>query len=182
MVEVDLGKVRPEETNVQELIDQSFLENMNGAKIMQDAEGKWGLLTPGADTVTPFSSGSGGGGNFEIIACLNTSSSSTYVSISTNNVTQREYKNILFLCSYSRGNKLKNFPDILSISKGAVNTYEIKEMYSQDNFSDNTFCYYKMLFCVGSEKGMVINLNFSLSLKQADSASKNITVWIIGIY
>lgn len=60
MVEMDLGQVRQEETNVQELIDQSFLENMNGAKIMQDAEGNWGLLTPGADTVTPFSSGGGG--------------------------------------------------------------------------------------------------------------------------
>lgn len=60
MVEVDLGQVRQAETNVQELIDQSFLENMNGAKIMQDAEGKWGLLTPGADTVTPFFSGNSG--------------------------------------------------------------------------------------------------------------------------
>lgn len=60
MVEVDLGQVRQAETNVRELIDQSFLENMNGAKIMQDAEGNWGLLTPGADAVTPFSSGGGG--------------------------------------------------------------------------------------------------------------------------
>lgn len=62
MVEVDLGKVRQEETNVQELIDQSFIENMNGAKIMQDAEGNWGLLAPGADAVAPFSKGGGGSG------------------------------------------------------------------------------------------------------------------------
>lgn len=45
---------------VEGLIGASFLENMSGAKIAQDAEGNWGLLTPGADTVIPFSSGAGG--------------------------------------------------------------------------------------------------------------------------
>lgn len=95
MVEVDLGKVRPEETNVQELIDQSFLENMNGAKIMQDAEGKWGLLTPGADTVFPFFSGGGGAGKMEVVACLNNSSSSASAIIRANNITPKNYKNIL---------------------------------------------------------------------------------------
>lgn len=39
---------------VEGLIGASFLENMSGAKIAQDAEGNWGLLTPGADTVVPF--------------------------------------------------------------------------------------------------------------------------------
>lgn len=147
MVEVDLGQVRQEETNVKKLIDQSFFENMNGAKIMQDAEGNWGLLTPGADTVTPFSSGGGGGaGKIEVITCLNTSSSSSYVSISTNIVAQKKYKNILLLFTYIRGNKLKNFPDILSVSKSATNTYEMEEIYAQDNFSANIFCYYKLFF------------------------------------
>lgn len=182
MVEVDLGKVRPEETNVQELIDQSFLENMNGAKIMQDAEGKWGLLTPGADTVFPFFSGGGGAGKMEVVACLNNSSSSASAIIRANNITPKNYKNILLLFSYIRGNMLKNFPNVLSVSKDAANTYEMEEIYVQDNFSANVFCYYKMFLCNGAEKDTTINLNFSLSLKQTDSTYKDVNVWIIGIY
>lgn len=60
MPEIDLGQVRPGEEEFQKLIDESFKENMSGAKIAQDAEGNWGLLAPGADTVVPFSKGGGG--------------------------------------------------------------------------------------------------------------------------
>lgn len=61
-MEIDLGQVKPGEEELRELIDESFRENMGGAKIMQDAEGNWGLLTPGADAVVPFSKGGGGSG------------------------------------------------------------------------------------------------------------------------
>lgn len=45
---------------VEGLIGASFLENMSGAKIAQDAEGNWGLLAPGADAVIPFIGSEGG--------------------------------------------------------------------------------------------------------------------------
>ena len=40
-------------------LTESFSENMSGAKIAQDAEGKWGLITPGSDVIMPFDSGNG---------------------------------------------------------------------------------------------------------------------------
>lgn len=42
-----------------EEVEQAIFSNMNGAKIAQDTEGKWGYIPPGADAVVPFSSGSG---------------------------------------------------------------------------------------------------------------------------
>lgn len=42
------------ETEIQDMIDESFVSNMGGAKIAQDSEGKWGYIPPGADAVIPF--------------------------------------------------------------------------------------------------------------------------------
>lgn len=47
---------------VDDLINESFVLNMGGAKIAQDSGGNWGYIPPGADTVTPFSPGGEGNG------------------------------------------------------------------------------------------------------------------------
>lgn len=182
MAQADLGKVRMTD----EELSEKIIQTNGGVRLGKDADGKPGYVVTdaetGADTVIPFSNASAEMGKFEVMGCVNAASTSTYVSISVNNIAQKEYKNLLILYSYTRPNKLKNFPDVLSITKGAANTYEMEEIYTQDNFSDNVFCYYKMLFCNKCEKNKTINLTFSLSLKQTDSASKNVTVCIIGIY
>lgn len=181
MAQMDLGKVRLTDAELSEKI----IHVNGGVRLGKDADGKPGYVVTdaetGADTVIPFSGADADIGKFEVITCSGSTSTSTSIGVNTIVTAQKEYKNILIFCLYRRGNKLKNFPDILSISKGTANTYEMKELYTQDNFSENIFDYYKMIFCDKNEKGIVINLNFSLSLKQADSTSKNITVLIAGI-
>lgn len=43
-----------------EEVEQAIFASLNGVVIAQDAEGNWGYIPPGADTVTPFKSGSVG--------------------------------------------------------------------------------------------------------------------------
>lgn len=47
------------ESEIRSMIDDSFEENINGIKMAQNEEGKWGYIPPGADTVIPFSIGEG---------------------------------------------------------------------------------------------------------------------------
>ncbi len=182
MAQTDLGKVRLTDEELSEKITQVN----GGVRFGKDADGKPGYVVTdaetGADTVIPFSSGGGGIGSIEVLTYVYSTSTSTPISTTVNITMQKGYKNILIFCLYRRGNKLKNFPGELSIGMGAANTYEMKEIYTQDNFSGNIFDYYKMLFCEGGGNGENINLTFSLTLKQADSASKNIAVLIAGIY
>ncbi len=172
----------------EEYVTTQQLENFHpgGIRLGKDEEGNCGYYkydeVAGADTFIPFSSVGGGVGGIEVISCVGYTSTSTSIGVNAVVTMQKEYKNILILCLYRRENKLKNFPGALSISENTANTYEIKEIYTQDNFSDNVFDYYKMLFCERSENGAVISLSFSLSLKQTDSASKNIKILIAGIY
>lgn len=67
----------------------------NGLQFAQDAEGNWGYIAPGADTVTPFKKDSSGGTPQEIVfpAC-NISQEFTYSS--TNNFDVLRINNITF--------------------------------------------------------------------------------------
>lgn len=83
---------------VEGLIGASFLENMGGAKIAQDAEGNWGYKAPGADTVVPFKGeGNGGDTKAEIIEQFSDISLACSTSIQTLNHSiqlNKEYKHI----------------------------------------------------------------------------------------
>ena len=175
--------------SVNELINSAFLENTCGAKIAQDAEGNWGLMAPGADTVVPFRSGNGEGSfeGFDVIG-LGSSSSTQSTSIINGGFNtgalKRGYKKILFMTTFVRGNKLKNYPRGLTYSiNSSQSTYEIEENWNCDNFSDNEFAYYKMLLSNGAaDEGMNISVNYSLELSQTDTTAKTFMQWVVGFY
>lgn len=49
-------------SEIQNMIDNEFFENLNNVKIAQNEDGKWGYIPPGADTVIPFSNNMGDDG------------------------------------------------------------------------------------------------------------------------
>lgn len=93
---------------VEALIDASFSENMNGAKIAQDAEGNWGYIVPGADTVTPFKSGDGSVSGVEELAMISLSTEGT--GLTTKNITlSKKYKAIYGIIN---GHMTSYFPKV----------------------------------------------------------------------
>lgn len=53
-----------------EEVEQTIFASLNGVKVMQDVEGNWGYLPPGADAVIPFRKNGGGNSAFPLVGVI----------------------------------------------------------------------------------------------------------------
>ena len=63
MSKEDYNKIRDLDTNLSNMATKvdNLKEDIGGLTFVQDEEGNWGYIAPGADTVTPFKTGDGNG-------------------------------------------------------------------------------------------------------------------------
>lgn len=163
-------------------LEASFSENMGGAKIAQDAEGNWGLLTPGADAVTPFSSGGGEGiEGLEVLGFYaNTSSGTGNIEyIFTDVEFNKNYKNILVIGTYYRSSA-SGTNVVTDITVAINNTIEILQtfLYQHSNY------YYSVGGCLygAVNEGEKLSFKINIKLTSTNTAIKYYSIAVIGLY
>ena len=143
--------------------------DLGGLSFGQDAEGKWGYIPPGADTVIPFKSGVGGSGlsfeNAEVIEYGGFNNASTSSARSKKKVLNKDYKMLLAVV----GNYFSP-PANISFSGNGLN-FEIASGYVRVSCclfqSDNGF-----------KEGEEID--YSYSLTSSSTSAKRVVEGLIG--
>ncbi len=123
-MELNLGPVRTSNDEMKRMVDSEILEITGGVKIAKDAEGNWGYIPPGADTVTPFKLGGGSIEGVEFLGFLTGGASATKIQVTL----EKKYK-IIVLVVYSVRTSSTTYTITITLPSGSKNNF-ISEQYS----------------------------------------------------
>ncbi|MBP3920462.1 MAG: hypothetical protein J6D28_02740 [Bacilli bacterium] len=186
MAEVDLGKVRMTNYELQEFI----LQTNGGVKLGKDSEGNPGYIVTdpetGADTVIPFSSG--GSGVVTTIEELGknmnywSSSSSSYTISLSDIVLEKDYNKFLLFVTRDKTNyAAKDTISGVELLKSSTATYEIKQLVSIGNLTTASFYNYGAWLLEGANEGDIVGIQCKFTINNSSTDMKYYKIILIGI-